>query len=85
VISGLRRFVLFVGIPVAVAHAAYDTTGCGGGLAGFDELNDPSDDASLTRCRKLAREIYADGGRTKLAAHEGYAAYWRCTDDAGLR
>ena len=77
----IRRFVLAAVLPVLLAHGIYNASGCAPALKTLDEVNDPADDAALKRCRDLARSIKADGGDAGAA----FDAYYRCTEDAGLR
>jgi hypothetical protein len=80
----MRRFLLAIGLPILITHAAYSFVGCAHlaqGLKDVDEVNDPSDDAKLAACRKLGREAKADGA----SPADAYALYYDCTEDAGLR
>lgn len=60
---------------------ALSASACGAGFVTFDELNNPSDDAALARCRNEARAA-KDAGAD---AQDAYDRYHRCTQDAGLR
>lgn len=53
---------------------------CGSALQTWDDINNPSDDVALTRCRNEGRATL-DGGSKETA----YATYVTCTKDAGLR
>jgi hypothetical protein len=60
--------------------AAACLAGCPSWLGTYDEVNSPADDVAFEKCRVEARaekQIYGDGDRAA-------AAYFACTDDAGL-
>ena len=54
---------------------------CGDGLKSIDEINNPSDDVVLAKCRADARaEMYLTGDKNRA-----WSIYLACTSDAGLR
>ncbi len=76
-VSGLKQLTLAWTMSLAFCC----TTGsCASALQPWDDVNNPSDDVALTRCRKEGRAAL-DGGSKETA----YAAYVACTKDAGLR
>lgn len=76
----MRSF--FGGLAVVVSSALLGQfAGCGEGLKNIDEINNPSDDAALAKCRAEARadmQIYGNADRA-------WNVYLACTADAGLR
>ncbi len=77
----IRKFLLGIFVPVLLAHLAVQGVGCASALKEIESFTDPNDDAKLSACRKLARDMKADGGDASSA----YAAYYGCTEEAGLR
>ncbi len=79
--SLVARLAPFV-IAIAWVHAAYEFSACSSFFKELDEVNDPSDDAKLSDCRKHMREVRKDAGGD---AHAAWGAYYECTQEAGLR
>ncbi len=77
----IRKYLLAVFVPILLAHLAVQAVGCASALKELESISDPSDDVKLSQCRKLARGLMADGGD----AGSAYAAYYSCTEEAGLR
>lgn len=61
--------------------ACSTTTGCGGAIRFYDDVNRPQDDVDLERCRNVMREV-RDAGASEYHA---YDVYYECTQEAGLR
>lgn len=56
-------------------------SGCASGLGALESVSDPQDNADLSRCRQVGRDVKADGGQ----AGNAYWEYMECTREAGLR
>ncbi len=72
---------VLAGGAAALALACAMVVGCGEGLKSIDEINNPSDDVKLSKCRGDARaEMLITGNKDKA-----WNIYLACTADAGLR
>lgn len=73
--------VIAGGAAGLIALLAIGSVSACSALKAFDEVNNPSDDQALSKCRaegRASKQIYGDPDRA-------YKAYHDCTVDAGLR